>query len=572
MAKVGFEKNTAKKFVEKRQVKHKYVDAPVFEVEDATQKLIHIIGGGFFNEPRYYSTNSKGDVVTGQDNLLNGSGMTEQAQEVLETAKAVLEGETPEDLLIIANWVRTDLKIRTTPQILLALAATSEKTKPYLRKYVPAVIQRADEIRQVFAAYNALFNSREDGKRDKGLPHSLAKALRDAFLRFKEASFLKYDTSDRPTFGDVALMIKERKRLPKPLFDYLANHTIVDAEATPVFAAKAQLNLKKVFDPEAKVLAKKSKATWENLISQFGSKKEIWEYLIETGLIKYMATLRNLRNFEKVDISEEHWDKVYKTLTTEMGHKQLPFRFMAARKHVTCASAISAVDVALDNAVSNVPELPGKTFVMSDASGSMSSTISDKSEMTCMEVGYALSAIMAKKGGRKTKIGVFGASFKEVSFSEADSVMSIIHKMEKDGSEVGHSTNAYLAMYWLLGRVPEVNRDYWGTVGMLSKCPDKPTKVDRIVVISDMVCYGMDNLGALMEEYRRTVNPDVKYYSINMQGNGQSQADPKDKNTLLISGWSESIFTVMREFEELIDETGKQVPSINLLRERFKVE
>jgi hypothetical protein len=42
----------------------------------------------------------------------------------------------------------------------------------------------------------------------------------------------------------------------------------------------------------------------------------------------------------------------------------------------------------------------------------------------------------------------------------------------------------------------------------------------------------------------------------------------------LISGWSESIFTVMREFEGLRTEAGKkgkEVPSIELLRERFKV-
>lgn len=344
MAKVGFSSNTASDSIAARQVKHQYVDAPVFEIEDPTTKLIHMIGGGFFNEPKYYSTDENGKAVAGRPNRLSADGLTEQAQEVIDTAKAVLETENPEDLLVIANWVRTDLKIRTTPQVLLAIAATSDKSRGFLRKYIPEVIQRVDEIRQVFAAYNHLFNLGSNKKRVKGLPHSLTKGLRDAFLKFKESHFLKYDTGARPTFGDVALMIRERKGLPKPIFEYLVNKKIIDAEATPVFAKRAQLNAKNVFDDEAKQLARESRATWENIISQFGSERENWEWLIDAGLIQYMAMLRNLRNFEQKGISEAHWDKVYEKISTERNNKQLPFRFLSARRSVTTQNAISAVD------------------------------------------------------------------------------------------------------------------------------------------------------------------------------------------------------------------------------------
>ena len=52
-------------------------------------------------------------------------------REVLETATAVANGESPEDLLVIAAWARdteNGLKLRSTPQIMLALAAAPRKT------------------------------------------------------------------------------------------------------------------------------------------------------------------------------------------------------------------------------------------------------------------------------------------------------------------------------------------------------------------------------------------------------------------------------------------------------------
>lgn len=591
MAKVGFSKNTAADNVRVRQVDHKYVGSPVFEITDPTTKLIHTVGGGFFNEPRYYSTGPNGKTQEGKPNPRDEVNMTEQAREVIDTAKAVLETETPEDLLVIANWVRTDLKIRTTPQVLLAVAAASEKGKPFLRKYMPAVIQRADEIRQVFAAYNHLFNYQPDPrygvKRIKGLPHALSKGLRDAFMKFRESDFLKYNTKDRPTFGDVALLLREKRRLPKPLFEFLVNGKIVNGEVTPVFATRSRLNSLTEFNAEARELAKKSFATWENLISQFGSKREVWEYLIDAGLIKYMAMLRNLRNFEQAEISDVHWDKVYDKLTKEMGHKQLPFRFLAARRNVTGQHASSAVDIALDNAVQNVPEIPGTTFIMVDSSASMDRKVSEKSQMSYKDAGYALSAILAKKGGRKVTVAAFGTHLKIVPFSAADSTMAIIKGLERAGKKVNCATHAYLALNWLLGKSLSMKGNLyfqWGEPKIFDKLPESPIKVDRIVIVSDMCCYGNrgeygyeggENLGLLFDEYRRRVNPDVKYYSVNMAGHGQSQIDPLEKNALLISGWSESIFTLFREFEGLQEaskEKNVEIPSIELLRERFKVE
>ena len=76
---------------------------------------------------------------------------------------------------------------------MLALAAAHPKTKPFVPRYATAIIQRADEIRQVFGAFRDLFMVTTEGEKTSGagdggrprahrgsLPHSLRKALAHA--------------------------------------------------------------------------------------------------------------------------------------------------------------------------------------------------------------------------------------------------------------------------------------------------------------------------------------------------------------------------------------------------------
>lgn len=56
----------------------------------------------------------------------------------------------------------------------------------------------------------------------------------------------------------------------------------------------------------------------------------MWEQLIDHKKLPYMATLRNLRNLLKANISPEHHEKVIRYLTSPravIGSKQFPFRF-----------------------------------------------------------------------------------------------------------------------------------------------------------------------------------------------------------------------------------------------------
>ena len=151
-----------------------------FEISDPSTRLVTMVASDFFDEPTYYggerndggeqrdsSLQTKpGDPHTPQSNT---KFLSPRAQGLIRTAADVAGSEHPRDLLAIAHWARRVMNIRTTPCIMLAVAASRSGSKPFVRDYCPKVIARADELRQVFAAYIRLFG--------QPLPNSLKRGL-----------------------------------------------------------------------------------------------------------------------------------------------------------------------------------------------------------------------------------------------------------------------------------------------------------------------------------------------------------------------------------------------------------
>jgi len=602
---VGTNKRSASekavKEVMSRTVKQKHVGSPAFDLNDPVQRLMYTIGSGFFGENKFYDSlqpkdaqghrtakgkrsSYKGKMVVNTSNVKNRFGFNESAQGLIQTMREIAQDpERFEDLFILARWAREDLNLRQTPLMALVIAARVEselgRGSGLVRKYAPLILRRADEPKRAFAAYRHLFMEGKDGMRKGTLPKQFARGLIDSLRQFNEYQILKYDSKrESPTFKELALLLaryegrgkgQARRSNMRPFSSAMAKYLIegtVDEKALPKVAAREKLFKLKTWGPRAQKYAKDGDVTWENLISQFGSSTGTWEWLIENRQLPYMATLRNLRNFEQVGISEDAWDRVYNMLTADVNHRQMPFRFLAARNEVQNQTAMSAVDVALDKSVQNVPGLSGKTFIMVDVSGSMDQAVSKRSKMTCKDVGLAMAAIVAKRCGRNAVIGLFGSNYKKITFSEADSVMRIVQNMQNQQHDVGWSTNAYLALKWLLGE-----RD-----AQIMTPRSKPLKVDRVVVVSDMNCYNTggygygrsDSLPALLTKYRKTVNPKAFYYSLNISGGDQAQMDPQDDRTLLMSGWSEKVFQLLEQFEEPVD-SSVSIPTIDALRRKF---
>ena len=119
--KPGITKNTKVKEIEDRLRLHTRVGVDgglVLEIADPVEKLLHIVGAGFFNEPRYYDSDETND-----------QGLTKNALELLEIIEQAIlylnetekyENFYYDDLFILARYIREGLKIRTTPAVILA--------------------------------------------------------------------------------------------------------------------------------------------------------------------------------------------------------------------------------------------------------------------------------------------------------------------------------------------------------------------------------------------------------------------------------------------------------------------
>lgn len=623
MSKFGMKKGSMHDRADAEQVAHKHVPGRAYEVSDPVTKLIHTIGGGFFNEPKYYDSNRSAAefyaelLATGRiaSKIVDEKGLTEQAREVLETATAVASGESPEDLLVIAAWARdteNGLKLRATPQIMLALAAAHPKTRPFIPKYATAIMRRADETRQVFGAFRDLFMSAKPGTHSRqhrgSLPHALRKALALALAMQSDFALLKYNSSDRPTFADVLKMVGGSKQIgeylekvtgekrpnwpvDKAMFEYLVNDKYV--EPLPlILVARRQFFTNNDVDAVSLDLVKEAGLTWENVVSHLGSSKKVWELCIP--IMGEMALTRNLRNFEQAGISSAAWDQIYERMLAVEDTVQLPIRFFAAARAVSSNEAKSLLAKLLDRAVEKVADLPGVTMVLTDNSGSaVSCAISGKSKLRVADCGNMLGAILAKKLGRRAILGVFGDSMIWVPFSHEESTLSIKTMIDSVAQSEERSNYGALAIPQFLkgqGVGGGTETGLWFALDDLTK---RKVHVDRMVFLSDLCCYtqGDDgtarNCGVNMEEYfgkratmqsmvdryRRTVNENCCVYSVNLSGHGQSQLRPNDERTHLLSGWSEKLLDMIRDLEAgktEPSEPSREIPTIEVLRSRYQ--
>jgi hypothetical protein len=251
-----------------------------FEINDPALKLVTMTGGSFFAEPKFYSADSciphrgqggkfdkLAERITINDNKLAGIVTCDEldnvAREVIATATDVANGKCPEDILVIANWLRNEMNIRLTPQVLLVLASRFEGSKSLVRKYAPHIIQRPDDVKSALLTHRYLFGL-------KSLSNGLALGLSDAVSKFGERGLMKYDSSDFPKWKDVLCWLPRKDGWPlsSEVAKYFITGEVVDQSKTPIIAARKELAKLTVF-PSLKPRSARSKACRSRKKAQF---------------------------------------------------------------------------------------------------------------------------------------------------------------------------------------------------------------------------------------------------------------------------------------------------------------
>ncbi|XP_069100415.1 telomerase protein component 1 isoform X1 [Pleurodeles waltl] len=319
-------------------------------------------------------------------NFSSSSDPTRKALE--EICKEVVHWD-PEFLLKVALYTRQELNIRTTANFLLALAVFHEPCRPHLRRYFSAAVQLPSDWMEVPKIYQSL--ALKQGK-SVPLPSCLRRAMTDKFKQFTEYQLAKYNTRVHrgktskkktkeqekckkhrqvrvfPCLRKVAQVLldlqwkfdtdpgfldsqpkrkaKERqndlslKKLIKKLHITEPAHlvqSLLGCRYPSDLQSFARSRLPGPWDSQlsGKRMKLKQPDTWERLLSLRGNIPSVWEELIDSKKLPFMAMLRNLRNLIKAGISTKHHRKVINRLSNKVAviqSRQFPFRFLSAYK------------------------------------------------------------------------------------------------------------------------------------------------------------------------------------------------------------------------------------------------
>ena len=436
------------------------------------------------------------------------------ASEVIELIRTVIR-EDPEFVIALAKYARNTLYLRTAPQVMLVECSLIEEGKAYVREAVPYIVRRPDEMTTCIAYLKSVIGDIGDQKEKGSMPNSLKKGLAGVFLRFSEYQLQKYNNLRK----QVKLLDVMRLVHPKPRTE----------EQSEMFKRLRENKLK---TPE----------TWETIVSKEGSTTEAWTKASE--VMPYMATLRNLRNLQQkgVDMTKPLERLVSPPLIAKS--KQMPYRYFSAYREMAqeegfgVTQIMSVLELAMETSIVNVPKLEGRSMIAADNSGSMTCTMSHRSDVMYKDVAN-LFLTMASRICSTAMTMLYGQKARVVNIPESNGMMATVKELNE--IDVGHSTNGFLIMEYLL---------------------KNKISVDRIIVFSDMVMYdethsyygyggpSHKSFAELLERYRREVNRNVYVYMFDLTGYGTLQVQENDPRVIFVGGFSDKILGFFGMYEE----------------------
>jgi len=424
----------------------------------------------------------------------------------------------------LAVYAREQMYLRTVPLVLAVELAKQHRGDAMVSKLTNRVVQRADEIAELLAYY-ALANERKNVKQLNKMSKQLQKGLADAFNKFDEYQFAKYNRAAQVKLKDALFLVhpKAKDAAQQILFDKIV---------------KDELELPYTWEVELSAVGQQKFDTAE---LKSAAVKATWEALIFSNKMGYMATMRNLRNILEAEVSKEALNKVCAYIADAKAvanSKQLPFRFLAAYRELKelkngrVGEVLEALEEAVLRSAANIAGCDDDTklVIAADVSASMQKPISAKSKVLLYDIGLML-AMLLQSRCQNVITGMFGDTWKTISVAKKN-ILANVQEFYKREGEVGYSTNGYLVIKDLLQR----NK-----------------AVDKVMLFTDCQLWNSNNsvesIALLWKQYKK-IAPEAKLYLFDLAGYGNMPLNVQRDDVYLIAGWSDKIFNVLKAIEE----------------------
>jgi len=289
--------------------------------------------------------------------------------------------------------------------------------------------------------------------------------------------------------------------------------------------------------------------TWETLRSS----GKTWKEILQTIRVPHMALLRNLRGIfteiKDTNIANQVIEELKKGVLTG---KQFPFRYYSAYRAISEASVnhkaklLDALQECLDISVANMPKLDGVVACLSDNSGSAWGTFnSEYGSVTIAEIANLSSLITAQRSD-EGHVGVFGDRLSMKEVSKRDGLLSQLAETSNRGRAQGGGTENGIWLFW-------------------DDAIKNKKQYDTVFIYSDQQAghgglYGTNpsnysafihrkggsyiDVLALVEKYRKTVNPKVNVFSVQVAGYDNTVLPENLYRGAILAGWTgkESIY------------------------------
>jgi 60 kDa SS-A/Ro ribonucleoprotein len=399
-------------------------------------------------------------------NMLFEGTFYESGVSIAERIASLIPKVKPETVARIAREARTEFKLRHVPLLLVReMARGTAEARRLVADTLFDIIQRPDELTEFVAIY----------WKDKrqSLSAQVKKGLARAFGKFNEYSLAKYNRDGAVKLRDV-LFLSHAK--PK------------DKEQEALF--------KKVVDNQLQ-----TPDTWEVALSGGADKKEAFTRLISERKLGALAMLRNLRNMQTAGVDESVIRQGLLGMNIE---RVLPFRFISAAKYAPKFEP--ELEQAMFKCLEGQQKLAGKTVLMVDVSGSMTSAISSKSDLSRIDAANGL-AILIREICESAVVYTFATRPILVPARRGFALRDAIMK------QFGGCTNTEIAKQ-------EADREGY----------------DRLIILTDE------------QSHQALSNPKGKGYVINVAAykNGVGYGAWNH-----IDGWSEAVIDYIQQYETL---------------------
>lgn len=423
----------------------------------------------------------------------------------------------------LAIYAREQMYFRSIPLVLVVELAKIHAGDSLVKNTIARVVKRADEITELLAYYQ-LANERTYVKKLNKLSKQVQKGLGQAFNKFDEYQFAKYNRKGTVTLKDALFLVhpKAKDEAQQILFNKVATD---------------ELKVPYTWEVELSTLGQES---FKTDIAKAKAVQAKWEELIESGKLGYMALMRNLRNILTAEVGAKYIKIVGKRLAdpTQIHRaKQLPFRYLAAYRELKNLkfSYVSYILDVLERAIQVSAEnikgfgLDTRILLASDVSSSMWSPISARSTIRCYDIGLMLSMLMRNRSDNVTT-GIFGDTWKAVDLPK-NNILANADTLNKIEGKVGYSTNGYKVINWLI---------------------NERQVMDKVMFFTDLQMWDSYGDTSLKQSWKRykAIAPNAKLYLFDLQGYGQTPLSLQENDVYLIAGWSNKVFDILATLEK----------------------